>query len=109
MSILLLTGFLGIFSAANAQEENKTVGSEIKKGAKATGGAIKKGGTAVGKGASAVGNKTAELASKGKAGVVDKVYDDMEGPDGQKIISTQNPGIILLIKKAEDTMLPNQL
>jgi hypothetical protein len=33
-----------------------------------------------------VGNKTAELASKGKSAVVDEVYKDKIGPDGQSPI-----------------------
>ena len=32
------------------------------------------------------GNKTAELASKGKSAVVDEVYKDKVGPDGQSPI-----------------------
>lgn len=32
-----------------------------------------------------VGNKTAEVASKGKSRVVDKVYRDKEGPHGETI------------------------
>src|SRR5215831_18141529 len=37
------------------------------------------------KAAQKTGNKTAEIASKGKSTVVDKVYKDKVGPDGQKI------------------------
>ncbi|MDP9229210.1 MAG: hypothetical protein M3O67_00900 [Bacteroidota bacterium] len=36
-------------------------------------------------GAKKVGNKTAEVASKGKATVVDKKYKDKVGPNGQTI------------------------
>jgi len=32
-----------------------------------------------------VGNKTAEVASKGKSKVVDKTYKDKEGPNGETI------------------------
>ena len=32
-----------------------------------------------------VGNKTAEIASKGKSVIVDEVYKDKVGPDGQTI------------------------
>jgi hypothetical protein len=32
-----------------------------------------------------VGNKSAEIASKGKASVTDQVYKDKVGPNGQKI------------------------
>ncbi len=55
---ILLLGFL------NAQAQVK---DEVKKDAKK------------------VGNKTAEVASKGKSRVVDKVYADKAGPDGQTI------------------------
>jgi len=37
------------------------------------------------KDAKKVGNKTAELASKGKASITDQVYKDKVGPDGQTI------------------------
>lgn len=64
ISILaLLVGF----SSANAQSTTKEVATDVKKGA------VK------------AGNKTAELASKGKAGVTDKVYKDKEGPNGETI------------------------
>jgi len=53
---------LGIFSTVNAQ-----VKEDVEKTAKK------------------VGNKTAEVASKGKARVTDKVYKDKQGPDGQTI------------------------
>jgi hypothetical protein len=33
-----------------------------------------------------VGNKTAELASKGKSSIVDEVYKDKLGPEGQSPI-----------------------
>jgi|SRR6478672_5468441 len=31
------------------------------------------------------GNKTAEIASKGKAKITDQVYKDATGPDGEKV------------------------
>lgn len=37
------------------------------------------------KAAKSVGNKTAEVASKGKAKVTDATHKDKVGPDGQKI------------------------
>ncbi len=81
--------FLLIFSVANAQEQDKTVGQEIKKDAKATGHFIKKSakatGHAVKSGASAVGKKTSEVASKGHSEVVDKTYDGKSGPNGEKV------------------------
>jgi len=59
-------------------QDTITAGQDIKNAAKKTG-------KAIGKGAQAVGNKTAELASKGKAVVVDKVHEGKQGPDGQVI------------------------
>ena len=63
----------------HAQEDTSTtIGDDLKS-------ATKKTGVAIEKGAKKVGNKTAELASKGKSAVVDKVYEDKKGPDGQTI------------------------
>ena len=64
--------FLG-FITANAQEDGK-----VRKAAKATGHAVKKT-------AKTVGNKTAEVASKGVAKVKDKTYKEKVGPGGQTI------------------------
>jgi len=47
--------------------------------------AVKKTTHAVEKGAKKAANETAEVASKGKATVTDKVYKDKVGPKGQKI------------------------
>ena len=46
---------------------------------------VKKTGHAVKKSATAVGNKTAEVASKSKSMVTDKVYKGKMGPAGQTI------------------------
>jgi len=46
---------------------------------------VKKTGHAVKKSATAAGNKTAEMASKSKSMVTDKVYKDKMGPAGQTI------------------------
>jgi hypothetical protein len=46
---------------------------------------VKKTGKAVEKGAESVGDKTAEVASKGKSAVVDERYKDKVGPHGQTI------------------------
>lgn len=75
----LVAGCLGLSTTLHAQDKKTT---DSTKGLKHT---VKKAGEAISDGAKAVGNKTAELASKGKAGVVDKVYDGKKGPDGQKI------------------------
>ena len=47
--------------------------------------AVEKTEHAVKKSAKAVGNKTAEVASKGKSRVTDKVYKDKIGPNGETI------------------------
>ena len=79
--ILLTCIIAGCYSLAGSTliaQDTTTAGQDIKKAAKKTGKAIEKGATKV-------GNKTAEIAAKGKAGVVDKVYDGKQGPNGQKI------------------------
>ena len=76
----IVAGCFGFSTTLHAQDT--TAAKDTTKGFKHT---VKKAGEAIGDGAKAVGNKTAELASKGKAGVVDKVYDGKKGPDGQKI------------------------
>jgi 5-formaminoimidazole-4-carboxamide-1-beta-D-ribofuranosyl 5'-monophosphate synthetase len=76
-----LTGFicfalmLGISSVARAQDaDDSKVKHEVKHGAHE-----------VKKGAKKAGNKTAEVASKGKAKVTDQVYKDKVGPNGETI------------------------
>ena len=88
--LVVVIALFTIFSTtAIAQEKDKSLGKDIKKGAKNTGKAIGKGakktGKAIGKGAKKAGNKTAELASKGVAEVKDKTYKDKEGPNGETI------------------------
>lgn len=77
VAALLITGCIGLFTTVQAQDSS-SAGSKVKN-------VVKKTGKAIGKGAKAVGNKTAELASKGSSRVVDKVYDGKTGPDGQTI------------------------
>ena len=77
----LVAGSAAMLFAANvhAQEDTSTtIGQDLKSAAKKTG-------VAVEKGAKKVGNKTAEIASKGKAAVVDKIYEGKEGPGGQTV------------------------
>ncbi|OQP52879.1 hypothetical protein A4H97_24610 [Niastella yeongjuensis] len=64
ISILVL---LAGFSQVNAQSTTSKVGTDVKDGA------VK------------AGNKTAEVASKGKAAVTDQVYKDKVGPNGETI------------------------
>lgn len=58
---------LGTSSTVSAQSTTKKVENDVKKEAKKA------------------GNKTAEVASKGKVHVTDQVYKDKVGPDGQTI------------------------
>lgn len=70
---------LTLFSAVNVYSQDTTsVGHDLKRAAHKTGKAISKG-------AKKIGNKTAEIASKGKSAVVDRIYDDKQGPNGEKI------------------------
>ena len=68
--LLTLSAFaflLAFSTQVNAQSTVKEVGKDIKKGAKK------------------VGNKTAEVASKGKAKVTDQHHKDKVGPNGETI------------------------
>ncbi|MGZ5135030.1 MAG: hypothetical protein ACXWCG_07765 [Flavitalea sp.] len=67
LSICLITLFLGYATTSLAQDEDKSVKKEVKKGAKK------------------VGNKSAEVASKGKAKITDAKHKDKVGPNGQTI------------------------
>lgn len=67
LSFSIFIFLIGFSSAANAQSKAKEIGQDIKKGAKKT------------------GNKTAEVASKGKARVTDERYKDKYGPNGETI------------------------
>ena len=78
ISILAL---LAGFSQVNAQSAASKVGTDVKDGA------VK------------VGNKTAEVASKGKASVTDKVYKDMEGPNGETIYIDKHSKYFWIDKK----------
>ena len=61
--LVLLAGF----SQVNAQSTTSKVEKDVKDGAVKT------------------GNKTAEIASKGKSSVTDQVYKDKVGPNGETI------------------------
>ena len=90
--ICLFSGFLGLVSANVDAQDTTSLGKDIKKGAKKTGQAIKSG-------AKKVGTKTSELDAKGKAGVVDKVYEGKEGPNGAKIYINDNSRYYWIDKK----------
>ena len=66
LGISILAVLIGITSV-NAQDTTKKVTTTVKESA------------------TKVGNKTAELASKGKNAITDKIYKDKEGPNGETI------------------------
>jgi len=74
VGVSLITLLLGFSFTALAQEQD----SEVKKD-------VKKGTNAVKKAGQKVGNKTAEIASKGKAKVTDAVHKDKVGPNNEVI------------------------
>jgi len=96
---------MGIFSsqALKAQDtkpqDTTTIGQDLEHAGKKTG-------QAVAKGAKDVGNKTAEIASKGKAGVVDKIYDGKEGPEGQTIYINNKSEYYWIDKQGHRHFLP---
>lgn len=67
LSITAFVFFAGLTSNVHAQSKVKEVGHDIKQGAKKA------------------GNKTAEVASKGKAKVTDEHHKDKVGPNGETI------------------------
>src|SRR5215203_1989600 len=75
---IALIAVLGFSAPVFAQSTTEKAGNGVKKGASKAWSGTKKG-------AKAVGNKTAEVASKGKAKVTDKKSDEWIGPEGQTI------------------------
>jgi hypothetical protein len=53
-----------------------------------------------------VGNKTAEIASKGKSGVVDEVYKDKVGPSGQTIYIDHSSKYYYVDEKGKKVYVP---
>ena len=78
--ISILTLLIGITSV-NAQDTTKKVTTTVKEGA------------------TKVGNKTAELASKGKNAITDKIYKDKEGPNGETIYINKHSKYYWIDKK----------
>lgn len=77
----LVFAFLGLSAPAMAQDTTNIA----KKAWKGTKKGAKKAWKGTKKGAKAVGNETAELATKGKAEITDKTAEGWEGPNGQKV------------------------
>ena len=89
IKVALFSILFGFITAFNAQSQDTTsLGKDIKNTGKA-----------IGKGAKKAGTKTAQLASKGKAGVADKVYDGKEGPNGAKIYINKDSRYYWIDKK----------
>ena len=80
IGISILALLAGIASA-NAQDTSKTVTTTVKESA------------------TKVGNKTAELASKGKNAITDKIYKDKEGPNGETIYINKHSKYYWIDKK----------
>lgn len=80
--IALFTACVALANPSQAQDSTSgvvhKVGHGIKKGTKKVWKGTKKG-------AKAVGNETAELATKAKGEITDKTSDEWVGPNGQKI------------------------
>ena len=93
LSVVLLTTI-----NADAQDTT-TAGQDLKVAANKTGHAVKKS-------AKKVVNKTAELASKSKAGVVDKIYDGKAGPNGETIYINNKSKYYYIDKKGHRQFLP---
>lgn len=70
--------------------------------------AVKKTTHAVKKGAKKVGNKTAELASKGKAKVTDKKVENKTGPNNETIYVTDDNRYYWVDKKGKRHFLPEE-
>ena len=75
---LFAVAALGLFSLNTNAQEKKEKKTEVGK-------ALQKTGKAVEKGATAVGNKTAEVAVKGTAKVADQTYKGKMAPDGSNV------------------------
>lgn len=74
----LVTALIALSSPTIQAQDTTTAAQDIKNAAKKTGKAVKEE-------AVKAGNKTAELASKGAARIVDQVYKGKQGPAGQTI------------------------
>ncbi len=75
LGLAAMAMMVSVTFSATAQEKKKT---EVGK-------ALQKTGKAVEKGAKSVGNKTAEVAVKGGAKVVDQTYKGKMAPDGSNV------------------------
>ncbi|MFD0794760.1 hypothetical protein ACFQZX_14130 [Mucilaginibacter litoreus] len=96
----LFAAVLFAASSAFAQtNQDTTLGQKV-------GSTAKKGWKATKKTASKVGNKTAEVASKGASAVADKKYDGKVGPQGQTIYIDKNSAYYYVNKKGHHVYVP---
>ena len=91
---IITCAFFLVTSAGAFAQEKTTAGQDIKQAGKSTGKAVEKAATAV-------GQKTAEVASKGAAKVTAKTYQDKVGPDGQTIYIDSHSKYYFVNKKGE--------
>ncbi|MEB0248793.1 hypothetical protein QN344_01540, partial [Mucilaginibacter sp. 5B2] len=91
-SALLAASLFAASSAFAQTHKDTTLGQKI-------GTTAKKGWHATQKAGKAVGNKTAEVASKGAAAVADKKYDEKVAPGGQTIYIDKNSYYYYVNKK----------
>jgi len=95
---IFITGAMLLTAGSvQAQEEPKdttTIGQDLKSAAQKTGKVIKEG-------AQKVGNKTAEVASKSRAAVVDKLYADKVAPNGEKVYIDKHANYYWIDKKGK--------
>jgi hypothetical protein len=89
---LFAAGLLAASTSFAQTHKDTTVGQKV-------GTTAKKGWKATKKAASTVGNKTAEVASKGASAVADKKYDGKVGPGGQTIYIDKNSYYYYVNKK----------
>ena len=98
--IYLIALSLGLAATACTQaQDTTTAGQDLKNATKKTGKAVKKE-------ARKVGDKTAEIASKGKSAIVDKTYDGKQGPDGEKIFIDGQSKYYYVDKKGHKKYVP---
>ena len=81
---------MGVSANAYSQSKAEEVGQDVKKGAKKA------------------GNKTAEVASKGKAKVTDERYKDKYGPNGETIYIDNHSKYYWVDKKGKRHYLPEE-
>ena len=94
----------GLFAASQgfAQTKDTTVAQKV-------GMTAKKGWKATKKTASKVGNKTAEIASKGASGITDKKFDGKVAPGGQTVYIDKNSYYYYVNKKGRHIYVKESL